>query len=86
MKVGNNMNKNYTYNDYASVFNWLADPTEVQLTTYLNDLGRAQTLAFALGDDETVQFYEQAIEVLEEKLEEVALRNVTKLIPERYHH
>ncbi len=80
------MNKNYTYNDYASVFNWITDPTEAQLTTYLNDLGRAQTLAFAIGDDETVRFYEQAIAILEDKLEEATLWNEAESIPERYHH
>lgn len=80
------MDKNYTYDDYACVFCWHPNPTEAQLTTYINDLGRAQALAFALGDDETVRSYEQAIAMLEDKLEEAALRNEAESIPERYHH
>lgn len=80
------MRKEFVYSDYAYAFNWSLNPTEEEITTYMNSIGRSQTLAFAMGLDDEVKFYEKVIAALEDKLEETILTDEAKSIPERYHH
>ena len=74
---------NFTYEEIAMALGWEADPTYDTLVDYSNYSARQSALAYAIGKDDDVKFWDKVIEVIEDELE---ARELVEQGAGTYHH